>query len=226
MEAIVKLKNIYKYYGKEIKTFALKNIHLQINKGEMICIMGPSGSGKTSLLNILGLIDLPALEYPCEYLFMNQNVLSYDDRKLSMIRSQYIGFIFQSFNLIDVLTVKENILISLINYKLTKKEKEERISYFLERVGLKGYENRKPLQLSGGQQQRVGIVRALAKTPSLVLCDEITANLDSKTSESILQLIKEINQELKTTFVFATHDSMVLNYVNKVFYLRDGMLQS
>jgi putative ABC transport system ATP-binding protein len=203
---------------------ALRDINLQIKKSEFTAIVGPSGSGKTTLLNLIGCLDTPTKGE----IYIN-NILIKNQKKseLSEIRRENIGFVFQTFNLIPVLTAFENVSFVLSLKKgIQKKEIYERTMKVLEEVGLKGLENRKPLELSGGQQQRVAIARALVKEPALVLADEPTANLDSKNGESIMKLMLDLNIKKGITFIFATHDKMVMSFAKRIITLHDGIILS
>jgi len=203
---------------------ALRDINLQIKKSEFTAIVGPSGSGKTTLLNLIGCLDTPTKGE----IYIN-NILIKNQKKseLSEIRRENIGFVFQTFNLIPVLTAFENVSFILSLKKgIQKKEIYERTMKVLEEVGLKGLENRKPLELSGGQQQRVAIARALVKEPALVLADEPTANLDSKNGESIMKLMLDLNIKKGITFIFATHDKMVMSFAKRIITLHDGIILS
>ncbi|MEN3013630.1 MAG: ABC transporter ATP-binding protein [Endomicrobiia bacterium] len=225
MKGDIILKNISKVYHKgKIKIFALKNINLEIKKGEFVVIMGPSGSGKTTLLNIIGCLDIPT---EGEVIFNGKVLKSFSEDQLAEYRRQNIGFIFQSFNLIPVLTVKENIELPLILEKnFSSQYKEERIKELIEKLGLSGMENRFPSELSGGQEQRVAIARALVKKPIVVLADEPTANLDSQTALEVIKIMKEMNEIEKTTFIFSTHDPKIEKFAKRIITLKDGMIES
>lgn len=225
MATQIQLKNISKVYQKgEIFVEALKGIELEIEKGEFTVIMGPSGSGKTTLLNIIGCLDVPTNG---EVLYNGVGLKNFNDDKLAEYRKQNIGFIFQSYNLIPVLTVKENIELPLIiEKKLSKKEREKRISEVIEEVGLIGLENRFPKELSGGQEQRVAIARALVKKPILVLADEPTANLDTTTALEIIDVMRKMNEVEKTTFIFSTHDQRLEKFAKRIIILKDGKIFS
>ncbi len=216
------VEKIYKTGKVEVK--ALRGIDLEIEEGEFIAVVGPSGSGKTTLLNIIGCIDKPT----SGKVIMEGEILSEKDpNELAKLRRHYFGFIFQSFNLIPVLNVYENIEIALnLKYpNLTKKEKEKKILEILELVGLKDRKDLKPLELSGGEQQRVSIARALVKDPEFVLADEPTANLDSETGKNIVNLMKELNEKKGVTFMFSTHDPMIMSYAKRIVKLRDGQVE-
>ncbi len=220
--AIVECKNVSKEYkpGKVVVP-ALKGINLTIEKGEFTAIVGPSGSGKTTLLNLIGCLDTPT---EGEIILNGISIKEQKKNQLADIRRDNIGFVFQTFNLIPVLTAFENVEFVLTLKEYDKKNGRELTLKLLERVGLKGMENRKPSELSGGQQQRVAIARALIKSPSLVLADEPTANLDSKTGESIMKLMRDLNEKDEVTFIFSTHDEMVMKFANRIVKLHDGKI--
>lgn len=220
MEAVIEAINLYKNYtlGKTTVT-ALRGVNLTVYKSEIVCICGPSGSGKTTLLNLIGCLDrLTAGTVK----ILNKDVAALSDEQLSKLRNRYIGFIFQTFNLIPVLTAYENVEYPLVIAGVGSKERRKKVNQILSEVGLIDYRNHKPGELSGGQQQRVAIARALVTNPEIVLADEPTANLDSKTGLILLELLNKINKERSTTFVFSTHDHKILSYASKIYYLRDG----
>lgn len=225
--SLIILKNVTKEYRKDskresVKVLALKDINLEIEKGEFLAIMGPSGSGKTTLLNIIGCLDTPTSG---EVVFNGARLTNATESYLSEYRRKNIGFIFQSYNLIPVLTVKENIELPLtIDNTLSKEEREERVLKLIEMVGLKGMENRYPRELSGGQEQRVAIARALVKKPLIVLADEPTANLDSVTAEDVIEIMRLMNEVEGTTFIFSTHDPRVERHARRVIILKDGQI--
>jgi len=221
-EKLIEIKNVTKIYelGKT-KVVALNGISLEVQYGEIISICGPSGSGKTTLLNLIGCLDKPT---DGEIKILGTDVLSLSDNKLSEIRGRHIGFIFQTFNLIPVLTAYENVEYPLFLQNVPVRERKKRVLIILEEVGLTEFIHHKPDELSGGQRQRVAIARALVTKPEIVLADEPTANLDTKTGESILELMQRMNKEYGTTFIFSTHDHKVLKYANKIYYLRDGKI--
>jgi putative ABC transport system ATP-binding protein len=220
---IIEIRQVSKTYHTGKTTIqALKKIDFKVLKGDFTTIAGPSGSGKTTLLNILGLLDEPTEGKV--YLY-NKEIITHDFNKLATIRSQNISFIFQTFNLNPVLSVWENVMIPFyIRNDLKKEEKKKRVAEWLIKVGLEQHTSHRPDELSGGQRQRVAIARAMVTYPSLVLADEPTANLDSKTSHSILGLMKELNKEKQTAFVFSTHDPLVRSYAQKKYKLIDGVL--
>jgi putative ABC transport system ATP-binding protein len=221
--ALLELKGLKKVYDQgKIEVPALRGIDLTVEHGEFTTIFGPSGSGKTTLLNMIGCLDKPT---DGTILFDGQSLAELDKKELAMIRRFNVGFIFQSYNLIPVLTAYEKVefAIRLVN-KYDKQEIRDRVLHILKAVGLEGLENRKPNELSGGQKQRVAIARALVKEPKLVLADEPSANLDSKTSEEVLAVMAKMNQELGTTFIFSTHDPLVMDYARRLIEIRDGLI--
>lgn len=214
--------NLYKDYKIGKVSFpALRGIDLKIEDGEFTAIAGPSGSGKTTLLNIIGCLDVPTKG---EILLNSINLNSLTAKQKAELRKKSIGFVFQTFNLIPVLTAFENVEIPLILLDIPQEERKRMVISILKEVGLEDYINRKPNEMSGGQQQRVSIARALVKNPNIVLADEPTANLDSNTAKEILSLMKELNKKLKTTFIFSTHDSLVMEFAQRVINLRDGRI--
>ncbi len=220
--SLVKFENVSKTYdlGKTVVE-ALKGVSLDIEKGEFLSIVGPSGSGKTTMLNLLGCMDVPT----SGKVFINdQDISNLNDKQATELRLRTIGFIFQSFNLIPVLTVYENIELPMILQKRLKKDYTKKITDILDEVGLTKYASHRPDELSGGQRQRVAIARALICDPHIILADEPTANLDSETGTSILEMMKEINREHQTTFIFSTHDPMVMNYASRKVVLKDGKI--
>jgi putative ABC transport system ATP-binding protein len=222
---VIELKDVRKDYPLGATTVhALRGVDLIVQEGDFISIVGPSGSGKTTLLNIIGCIDHPTGGLVKIH---DEDVTTYSDRKLTDLRLHTIGFIFQTFNLIPVLSTRENVEFPLLLMKketLRKREIRERAEKLIEEVGLKDQINQKPYELSGGQRQRVAIARALVTRPALVLADEPTANLDSETGEMILRLMKELNSIEKTTFVFSTHDPDILKYANGIVKIKDGLM--
>lgn len=217
------MQDIYKRFGaNENKVDALKNINLEIKKGEFVALCGPSGSGKSTLLNILSGIDIPSAG---TVMFLNNVLNEMPEKQLAYVRSKYLGFIFQFFNLIPVLSVFDNVFYPLVlNAHFNEKEAKERALHFLDSVGLGHLIDRKPGQLSGGQQQRVAIARALAHEPSVVVADEPTGNLDLTTGESILDLLMKINQQTGTTFVISTHSTQLRDRAGRVIEIKDGVL--
>jgi len=201
----------------------LRGVDLEIEKGEFTAIVGPSGSGKTTLLNIIGGLDTPtkgSVEVG------GTDIAQLNGNELIDFRKEHIGFVFQAYNLIPVLTAKENVEFVMLLQKRSKKERDDRTLELLRAVGLEDKIDKRPSELSGGQQQRVAVARALAPKPDFILADEPTANLDSKTSENLLDLMAKLNQEEQMTFVFSTHDQRVIDRARRVVTLVDGKIDS
>lgn len=223
MAAIVKLEEVSKVYqdGK-VAVSALRGVDLELQKGEFVAVAGPSGSGKTTLLNIIGGLDKPTTGN----VFLEEKPLSAMSRgELSRLRLHRIGFIFQSYNLVPVLTAYENAEFVLLLQKRPGEERRKRVVNLLEEVGLSGLENRFPREMSGGQQQRVAIARSIASEPALVLADEPTANVDSQTASELLDLMEKLNQENEVTFLFSTHDPAVMERARRLIRLKDGRIE-
>lgn len=218
----IEIINLEKTYplGKE-GVRALRGINLVLDEPQIIGVVGPSGSGKSTLLHILGGIDLPTSG---QVLFDGRDLETMGDEERTALRRGEIGFIFQSFNLLPVLTALENVELPLMALGVPKKERRARAQALLERVGLSAEARQRPDQLSGGQRQRVAVARALVIGPKLVLADEPTANLDGESGRKVLQLIHEMNHELKTTFLLSTHDPRVLPYLDRRISLEDGLI--
>lgn len=221
-EQIVKLDGVYKRFpaGKTEFT-ALNNINLTFGKGEFAGLVGPSGSGKTTLLNIIGSLDSPS-EGTADVLGKRINTLSH--KEAALLRNMGIGFIFQTYNLLPVYTVYDNVEFALLLQNRDAADRKKAVMEALEWVGLTDKVNSKPSALSGGECQRVAIARAMVKRPQLVLADEPSANLDSKNSHNIVQTMKRLNKELGTTFIFSTHDEKVMQYLDRIIHLQDGMV--
>ncbi|MBO8142334.1 MAG: ABC transporter ATP-binding protein [Firmicutes bacterium] len=220
--ALVELEGVSKTYRQgKLEVPALRGVDLEIEAGEFTAIVGPSGSGKTTLLNLIGCLDVPTAGI---VRLAGRELSRLDRNALADIRREKIGFIFQSFNLIPVLTAKENVefALALLRRNGAGQVHGEQVTELLAEVGLAGLENRRPGELSGGQQQRVAIARALVKAPAIVLADEPTANLDSENGRAILELMRAMNERRGTTFVFSTHDPMVMEYSRRIVTLQDG----
>ena len=198
---------------------ALEDINLTIGKGEFVGLVGPSGSGKTTLLNIVGSLDVPTKG---EAHVLGLSIGTLDARQSAQLRNRHLGFIFQTYNLLPVYNVFENVELPLLLLKIDKEKRREMVDCALEWVGLQDKRNSRPAQLSGGECQRVSIARAMVKSPEIVLADEPTANLDAENSHNILQTMENLNRELKTTFIFATHDDKVIHYLHRKISLLDG----
>ena len=223
IEKLIKLEKVSKVYTQgETKVFALNEISLSITKGEFSVVAGPSGSGKTTLLNVIGGLDIPTSGSVSLY---GVPIRKMKQKELSIFRRENIGFIFQSYNLIPPLTVEENVEYVMILKKVSKKERRERVKQILIDVGLEGMEKRKPSQLSGGQQQRVAIARAMVAKPSIILADEPTANVDSHTAIDLIDLMHRLNKEHEMTFLFSTHDNMIIERADRVIRMRDGKIE-
>ncbi len=204
----------------DVDTHALNGVDFSIEDGEFVAIMGPSGCGKSTLLNILGMLDSPS---GGEYFFAGENVAMYNERKRSHLRKQKIGFIFQNFNLIDELTVFENVELPLLYLKQSLKERKEKVMLVLEQLEMVHRRNHFPLQLSGGQQQRVAISRAVVANPSLILADEPTGNLDSSKGEDVMNLLTALNDK-GTTIIMVTHSQRDAEFSNRIINLFDGKI--
>ena len=209
------------YQQGQVNVRALKDVSLAIATGEFVAIAGPSGSGKTTLLNLIGGLDS-----------VDSGTIVVDGHRfdqmsqsqLADLRLNRVGFVFQAYNLIPVLSAAENVEFVMLLQGLPAKERRQRAKAILDDVGLEGKYERRPAELSGGQQQRVAVARAIVSNPSIVLADEPTANLDSKTGKGLLQIMKKMNEEKKITFIFSTHDKMVMNYARRLILIRDGCL--
>ena len=210
------------YSGDGVPVHALRGIDLTIERGEFVALVGPSGSGKTTFLNIISGLDTPT----DGKVWLNGKLLSrMNGNALSDFRRDNIGFIFQAYNLIPVLTVEENIEYIMLLQKIPKSERHERVLAILEEVGLGGMASRKPTQLSGGQQQRVAIARAMVSQPAIILADEPTANLDSKIGAELLDMMYRLNKQTGMTFIFSTHDPMVMARARRLITLKDGGIE-
>jgi putative ABC transport system ATP-binding protein len=221
---LIELNQVSKIYEETIVPIhAVDNVDLKIEKGEFTAIVGPSGSGKTTMLNLIGGLDQPT---DGKITVDGTDISTMKPDALINFRLHHIGFVFQAYNLIPVFTAKENVEFIMLLQNISKVGREKRAVEFLQAVGLKDRINSKPTELSGGQQQRVAVARALASTPSFVLADEPTANLDSVSAESLLDLMENLNQKHNMTFVFSTHDSRVIERAHRVITLRDGRIES
>lgn len=222
-DALIKTVGLKKfYYTDEIETTALAGVNLEVKKGEFVAIMGPSGCGKSTLLNIIGLLDNPS---EGQFHFTNQEISTHSERKRAELRKANIGFVFQSFNLIDELTVYENIELPLIYLKYSSSERKKRVEEVMEQMKIMHRRNHFPQQLSGGQQQRVAISRAVVAKPKLILADEPTGNLDSANGQEVMNLLTELNEN-GTTVIMVTHSPMDAEYAHRVIHLFDGQIVS
>jgi putative ABC transport system ATP-binding protein len=221
---IIEIKNLVKIYDlKTVPVYAVNGIDLSFAQGEFTAIVGPSGSGKTTLLNMLGGLDKPT---EGDILIDNVNIIGLSPRKMTDFRMKQIGFVFQSFNLIPVLTAKENVEFIMQLQGTSKDKRDARTNELLDAVGLTDQKNKRPNKLSGGQQQRVAVARALASKPKFILADEPTANLDSKSTANLLDIMEKLNREENITFIFSTHDARVVAKARRVITIEDGKVIS
>jgi putative ABC transport system ATP-binding protein len=218
---IIKIENIAKTYKiGDIKIKALRGLDLQINEGEFVAVMGPSGSGKSTLMNMIGCLDVPDSG---KYFIENIDVSKLNDNQLAEIRNKKVGFVFQTFNLLSRLSTFQNVELPTIYTRVKIKNKNKRINEYIESVGLKGKEKNKPSELSGGERQRVAIARALINNPTIILADEPTGNLDSRTGEEIMAIFQKLNKEGKT-IILVTHELEIAMHTQRIIYLRDGLI--
>lgn len=224
IESIVKLIDVSKIYQQgKIEVKAVDRFSLDIQKGDFAALCGPSGSGKTSVLNLIGGLDVPS----SGEVWVDQiNLATLSASALSNVRKNRIGFVFQAYNLIPVMTAYENAEFVLNLQGVSESESHDRVMAVLKDVGLEGLEKRRPDEMSGGQQQRVAIARAIVTQPAIILADEPTANVDSHTAEALLDLMQKLNQEQNITFLFSTHDQLVMDRASRLIRLRDGQLES
>lgn len=218
-ETLIHMKDLTKVFRTDsVETTALNSINIEINKGEFVAVMGPSGCGKSTLLNIVGMLDNPSKG---SYYFLDEDVASYKESQLANIRKRNIGFIFQSFNLIDELTVRENIELALLYHDVPASERKKRAFAVMERMEIAHRASHMPSQLSGGQQQRVAVARAVISEPNLILADEPTGNLDSKNGEEVMALLTNLNKQ-GTTILMVTHSPAHAEYARRSINLFDG----
>ena len=223
-KTIIDAHNVSKTFNpKTVPVHAVQNVHLHIEEGEFVALVGPSGSGKSTLMNMMGGLDEPTTG---SVIIDGVEITKLSENKLIDFRLHNIGFVFQSFNLIPVLTAKENVGFVLQLQHMSKSEREKRVLSLLQEVGLEDKIDSKPGQLSGGQQQRVAVARALASKPKIILADEPTANLDSKSAGNLLEIMAKLNKEEKITFLFSTHDERVIKKARRVITLVDGKIDS
>jgi putative ABC transport system ATP-binding protein len=219
---IVECVNLKKYYILgEVKVEALRGVDMKIERGEMISIMGPSGCGKTTLLNIIGSLDSPSSG---KVFLEGRDISNANEKELTEIRRKSVGFIFQFYNLLPVLTAFENIELPMLIAGVPKEERQKRAFELLEKVDLIERRDHKPDELSGGERQRVAIARSLANNPSILLADEPTGDLDTETGFTILNLLKEVNKTENQTLVLVTHDASIARQSNRIFHIKDGMV--
>jgi len=216
---MLKLHNLSRVYRTDdVETLALNNVNLEIAKGEFVAIMGPSGCGKSTLLNTIGMLDSPTSG---DYFFAGENIAGYSEKQLSVIRKKHIGFIFQNFNLIDELSVQENIELALLYHKIPASERKIRVEQVMDKVGIGHRAKHMPSQLSGGQQQRVAVARAVVGNQSMILADEPTGNLDSAHGQEVMEMLQDLNNE-GTTIVMVTHSPAHADYARRTINLFDG----
>ncbi|GBE35933.1 ABC transporter ATP-binding protein YtrE [bacterium BMS3Bbin07] len=221
---VIRVESVSRNYRSgEVEVRALKSLSLSIKRGEFTAIAGPSGSGKTTLLNIIGGLDTPSSG---RVILAGKPINEMSGNELSDFRRDHIGFIFQSYNLIPVLTVKENVEYVMLLQGVPEQERSQRVKAILREVGLEGMDKRLPIQLSGGQQQRVAVARAMVSRPDIILADEPTANLDSATGAALLDMMSSLNEKSGMTFIFSTHDRMIMEKSRRLIMLRDGQIES
>jgi putative ABC transport system ATP-binding protein len=221
-EIIIELKDVWRTYRMgDTEVHALRGINLKVRKGEFVALMGPSGSGKSTAMNMVGCLDIPTKGV---VLLSGQNISSLTESELAQIRGRKIGFIFQKFNLINTLSAKENIMLPMLFQGIPEAERSKRADALLKLVELQNRADHRPSELSGGQQQRVAIARALAVEPEVILADEPTGNLDSKTGSSVMDFLKSLHKQKGTTIIMVTHDEHVAHNAQRIEYLRDGQI--
>jgi len=220
---MITLQDLSKVYRTtDVETTALNGVDVDIDRGEFVAVMGPSGCGKSTLLNIIGMLDAPSSG---SYRFDGEEIGRYGESQLARLRKRRIGFVFQSFNLIDELTVEENVALPLLYQKLSSGERATRVAETLERIGIAHRAGHYPQQLSGGQQQRVAVARAVVTQPDLILADEPTGNLDTRNGEDVMDLLRQLN-EAGTTVVMVTHSPADADYAHRIIHLLDGCVVS
>lgn len=222
MDKVLQIIDLEKIYGREVKTNALSGINLEVKNGEFIAVMGPSGGGKTTLLNMIAGLDKPTKG---RILIDGTDITRLSDRKLTSLRREKIGFVFQFFNLLPTLTASENIEISMMIAKKSELEQRKRAIELLELMDILHKKDSKPNDISGGEQQRVAVARALANNPKLILMDEPTGNLDTQNSQELMKYIQNLNNNGKT-IIIATHDYNISKYANKIIHIEDGKIKS
>lgn len=223
MTNLIETRDLCRTFGsEETKVTALDQVSIDIDEGEFTAIIGPSGSGKTTLLHLIGGLDEPNSG---SVMLSGSNIADMSGNQLSDFRRDHIGFVFQAYNLIPVLSAEENIEYIMLLQGVGAAERKKRVKEMLELVELDGLGDRRPSHLSGGQQQRVAVARAMASNPDIILADEPTANLDSKTGISLLDVMRDLNQKRKMTFVFSTHDEKIMDRATRLIYLRDGKVE-
>ncbi|MEO2082889.1 MAG: ABC transporter ATP-binding protein [Desulfurobacteriaceae bacterium] len=222
METIIKAENLVKIYETESdRVEALRGVNIELKEGEFSLLMGASGSGKSTLLHILGTLDKPTSG---KVFFRGKDLFALPERELSRFRNQKVGFVFQFHYLINELTVLENVMVPLLIGGKKKEEAEERAKELLKSVGLGHRLSHRPFEISGGEKQRVAVARALVNSPEIVLADDPTGNLDSRTAHAVISLMKELNRELGTTFLIATHNAELESYADGIYFIKDGLI--
>jgi putative ABC transport system ATP-binding protein len=223
MSKVIETKNLCRYFGEgELLVKALDNVSVDVEDGEFSAIIGPSGSGKSTLLHLIGGLDNPTSG---EVILAGTNIESMTRSALSDFRRDHIGFVFQAYNLIPVLSTIENIEYVMLMQGVSATERRKRVNEMLDLLGLTGLGDRRPAQLSGGQQQRVAVARAMVSRPNIILADEPTANLDSKTGIALLEMMRELNIQHGMTFIFSTHDQKIMDRARRLIHLRDGSVE-
>ncbi len=223
MDPLIKTTRLCRYFGEDaIQVKALDNVDLTIAKGEFTAIVGPSGSGKSTLLNLIGGLDNPTSG---QVELAGTDIAKMSGTALSDFRRDHIGFIFQAYNLIPVLSAAENIEYIMLLQGVSANDRKQRVEDILEKVGMQGLGDRRPAQLSGGQQQRAAVARAIVSQPDIILADEPTANLDSKTGIGLLDMMKQLNEEMNMTFIFSTHDERIMERAKRLIHLADGIIE-
>jgi putative ABC transport system ATP-binding protein len=222
LSAVIETQNLKKRYQMgEVYVSALNGVDLRVEAGEFMSIMGPSGSGKTTLLNLIGALDRPT---EGKVLIKGTNIATFNDNKLAELRNREMGFVFQFFNLMARMSALKNVELPMAFAGVSQEERERRATELLENVGLGDRIGHRPTELSGGEQQRVAIARALVNNPSVVLCDEPTGNVDSKTGKEVMEILRKLNREQRQTFVIVTHDPLVAGSVDRIAYMQDGLI--
>ncbi|MBU0906691.1 MAG: ABC transporter ATP-binding protein [Nanoarchaeota archaeon] len=224
MSLVISMEDVWKKYrmGKAGDLIVLKEINLEINKGDFVAITGPSGSGKSTMMNLVGALDVPSFG---TISLKGRNIRKMRESSLAMLRGETIGFIFQQFNLLPTLSALQNVMLPMELVDVSEKTAKERAELLLTKLGLEDRMNHKPNELSGGQQQRVAIARALANNPEVILADEPTGNLDSKSGRFVMDFLGELNQKEGKTIILVTHDLELVKYAHRVVYIRDGMIE-
>lgn len=221
MEEVLHIKNVAKVYEGKVSHTALKNINLHVDKGEFVAIMGPSGSGKSTLLNVISTIDTPTAG---EVFINGKQPHTFRSEKLAIFRRQKLGFVFQSFNLLDTLTIGENIVLPLTLDNVPLSEMDQKLDIISTKLGIDHILNKRIFEVSGGQTQRTAIARAVIHNPTLILADEPTGNLDSKAATDVMELFTKLNKEEQATILMVTHDPFAASYCNRVIFIKDGKL--